>query len=62
MGIAQSVYMSSQADYFDLDGPLLLESDIARGILYDRESIAVDREIIGGPKLRRDVLQKYISE
>jgi L-alanine-DL-glutamate epimerase-like enolase superfamily enzyme len=62
VGIAQSVYMSSQADYFDLDGPLLLESDIARGILYDRESIAVDREIIGGPKLRRDVLQKYISE
>ena len=60
VGIAQSVYMSSQADYFDLDGPLLLESDIARGILYDRESIAVDREIIGGPKLRRDVLQKYI--
>ncbi len=62
VGIAQSVYMSAQADYFDLDGPLLLESDIARGILYDKESIAVDREIIGGPKLRRDVLQKYISE
>jgi len=62
VGIAQSVYMSSLADYFDLDGPLLLEDDIARGIHYDRESIKVDREIIGGPKLRRDVFQKYIAE
>ncbi|HOZ06733.1 MAG TPA: enolase C-terminal domain-like protein [candidate division Zixibacteria bacterium] len=62
VGIAQSVYMSALADYFDLDGPLLLEDDIARGISYHRESINVDREIIGGPKLRRDVLQKYLSE
>ncbi len=62
VGIAQSVYMSSVADYFDLDGALLLENDIAHGILYDRESIEVDREIIGGPKLIRDVLEKYIKE
>ncbi len=62
IGIAQSVYMSSQADYFDLDGPLLLENDIATGIRYDRESIEVDREIIGGPKLRREIVEKYISE
>lgn len=62
VGIAQSVYMSSLADYFDLDGPLLLQQDIARGLKYDRESIEVDREIIGGPKLRRDVLEKYITE
>jgi len=62
VGIAQSVYMSSMADYFDLDGPLLLEDDIARGIRYDRESIEVDREIIGGPKLRRDVVEKYIQD
>ena len=62
VGIAQSVYMSSQADYFDLDGPLLLEDDIARGIYYNKESISVDREIIGGPKLRRDVVEKYITE
>jgi L-alanine-DL-glutamate epimerase-like enolase superfamily enzyme len=62
VGIAQSVYMSSTADYFDLDGPLLLQDDIARGIRYDRESIEVDREIIGGPKLIRDVLEKYITE
>jgi L-alanine-DL-glutamate epimerase-like enolase superfamily enzyme len=61
VGIAQSVYMSSRADYFDLDGPLLLEHDIARGIHYHREAIEVDREIIGGPKLRRDVLQRYIK-
>ncbi|MEW5995280.1 MAG: enolase C-terminal domain-like protein, partial [Candidatus Zixiibacteriota bacterium] len=62
VGIAQSIYMSSQADYFDLDGPLLLEDDIASGIRYDRESIEVDREIIGGPKLRREIVEKYISE
>ncbi len=62
VGIAQSVYLSSLADYFDLDGPLLLEKDIARGITYDREAINVDREIIGGPKLRRDVVEKYILE
>lgn len=62
VGIAQSVYMSSQADYFDLDGPLLLKDDIAHGIKYDRESIEVDREIIGGPKLKRDVVEKYISD
>ncbi len=61
VGIAQSVYMSSRADYFDLDGPLLLKDDIADGIKYDRESIEVDREIIGGPKLKRDVMEKYIS-
>ncbi len=61
VGIAQSVYMSSQADYFDLDGPLLLENDIADGIRYDRESIKVDREIIGGPKLKRGVIEKYIT-
>ncbi|MCK4301937.1 MAG: hypothetical protein KAW91_04155 [candidate division Zixibacteria bacterium] len=62
VGIAQSVYMSSQADYFDLDGPLLLENDIARGIRYDRESIEVDREMIGGPRLKRDVVEKYIQD
>ncbi len=62
VGIAQSVYMSSVADYFDLDGPMLLKNDIARGIRYDRESIEVDREIIGGPKLIRDVLDKYITD
>jgi len=62
VGIAQSLYMSSEADYFDLDGPVLLKDDIAEGIRYDRESIVVDREIIGGPKLKRDVIEKYISE
>jgi L-alanine-DL-glutamate epimerase-like enolase superfamily enzyme len=61
VGISQSVYMSSLADYFDLDGPRLLENDIAEGIRYDKESIEVDREIIGGPKLKRDVIEKYIQ-
>lgn len=58
IGIAQSVYMSSLADYFDLDGPLLLEHDIADGLLYDTDSITTDAEIIGGPKLRPDVIQR----
>jgi L-alanine-DL-glutamate epimerase-like enolase superfamily enzyme len=62
VGIAQSVYMSSRADFFDLDGPLLLETDIARGIHYEREQIEVDREIIGGPKLNREILEQYIQE
>lgn len=62
IGIAQSVYMSSLADYFDLDGPLLLERDIARGIRYNKESIEVDREIIGGPKLRREIVEKFIDK
>lgn len=61
ISMAPSIYMSSLADYFDLDGPLLLEEDLGRGIRYDREAIEVDREIIGGPQLRRDVLQKYSS-
>jgi len=62
VGISQSIYISSVADYFDLDGPMLLEDDIADGIRYDRESIEVDREIIGGPKLKRNVIEKYIQE
>ncbi|MFQ5498065.1 MAG: enolase C-terminal domain-like protein [Candidatus Zixiibacteriota bacterium] len=62
IGIAQSVYMSSQADCFDLDGPLLLKDDLAEGIRYDRESIEVDREIIGGPKLKRDVIERYTTD
>lgn len=62
VGIAQSVYMSSLADYHDLDSPQLLEADIAQGITYNRETIQVDREIIGGPSLKRDVVEKYIRE
>jgi len=62
VGIAQSVYMSSLADYHDLDSPQLLEVDIAQGITYNRETIQVDREIIGGPSLKRDVVEKYIRE
>ena len=61
VGIAQSVYMSSMADYCDLDGPQLLEQDIASGISYQKEQIQVDREIIGGPKLKRDVVEKYLN-
>lgn len=60
VGIAQSVYMSSLAHYHDLDAPQLLENDIAVGIIYDGDTIRVDREIIGGPSLKRDVIEKYI--
>ena len=62
IGIAQSVYMSSLADYHDLDAPQLLETDIAQGIVYDKDTIHVDREIIGGPALKRDVIEKFIRE
>jgi len=62
VGIAQSVYMSSLADYHDLDAPQLLVDDIAQGITYDKETIHVDHEIIGGPSLKRDVIEKYIQE
>ena len=61
VAIAQSLYMSSLADYYDLDGPQLLDEDIASGISYFKESIEVDQEIIGGPKLRREVFEKYIQ-
>ena len=59
---AQSVYMSSLADYHDLDAPQLLETDIAQGIVYEKETIHVDREIIGGPALKREVIEKLIRE
>ncbi len=61
VGIAQSVYMSSLADYHDLDAPQLLQTDIARGLKYHRNTIEVDREIIGGPKLIRDVVERLIQ-
>jgi L-alanine-DL-glutamate epimerase-like enolase superfamily enzyme len=62
VGIAQSVYMSAMADYHDLDSPQLLEDDIAQGITFDKDTIQVDREIIGGPALKRDVVEKYIRD
>ncbi len=62
VGIAQSVYMSAMADYHDLDAPQLLENDIAQGIIYDKDTIQVDREIIGGPALKRDVVEMYIRD
>lgn len=61
VGVAQSVYMSSLADFHDLDAPLHLETDIARGLHFDGDTIKVDREIIGGPKLIRDVVERFIA-
>lgn len=52
IGIAPAVYLSSLADYFDLDGPLLLEENIATGINFNLENVAVAEDIIGGPKLK----------
>jgi len=57
VGISQAVYLSSLADYFDLDGPLLLSSDVATGVDVDDEYITVSEDIIGGPKL----MKEYIS-
>ncbi|UCD16370.1 MAG: hypothetical protein JSV44_07850, partial [Candidatus Zixiibacteriota bacterium] len=52
VAIAPAVYMSSLADYLDLDGPLLLEDDTATGITYIDDNIIIDDTIIGGPKLK----------
>jgi L-alanine-DL-glutamate epimerase-like enolase superfamily enzyme len=60
-GIAPAVYVSSLADYWDLDGPMLLEEDLATGLTFDHEQIRVDREIIGGPRLRRAIIERYAS-
>lgn len=56
VGISQSVYLSSLADYFDLDAPLLLKEDVAEGIRYQLEKISVDEDIIGGPRVKKEFL------
>ena len=56
IGIAPAVYLSSLADYFDLDGPLLLQDEIATGINFNVEKVTVSEDIIGGPKL----IKKYM--
>jgi hypothetical protein len=61
IGISQSIYMSSLADYFDLDGPLLLNEDVATGIVFNLEKISVDENIIGGPKLKKEFLDGRIN-
>jgi L-alanine-DL-glutamate epimerase-like enolase superfamily enzyme len=57
IGISAAVYISSLADYFDLDGPLLLSEDPASGLKYDIDKIIVDDDIIGGPKLKNEYLK-----
>ncbi len=57
IGISQAVYLSSMADYFDLDGPILLKNDISSDIKYDMENISVDSNIIGGPKIEKQYLK-----
>ncbi len=56
VGIAPAVYIGSLVDYFDLDGPLLLEKDISDDINYNKNIIAAGKNIIGGPKINKDVL------
>lgn len=57
IGISQAVYLSSMADYFDLDGPILLQNDISSDIKYDMEKVSVDSNIIGGPKIEKEFLK-----
>ena len=57
IGISQAVYLSSMADYFDLDGPILLKNDISSDIKYDMENISVDSNIIGGPKIEKQFIK-----
>ncbi|MFH2036956.1 MAG: enolase C-terminal domain-like protein, partial [Candidatus Zixiibacteriota bacterium] len=56
IGIAPAVYMADLADYFDLDGPLLLQNDIGEHINFNLDEISVDDNIIGGPKIRNEFL------
>ncbi len=51
VGISQSVYLSSLADYFDLDSPMLIKQDIASGLIYDGHRLMVGEDIMGGPRL-----------
>jgi len=55
VGISPAVYMSSLAQYFDLDGPLLLKDDIADEIDFMLDIITVDENIIGGPKIKSEI-------
>jgi L-alanine-DL-glutamate epimerase-like enolase superfamily enzyme len=56
IGISPAAYLSPLADYFDLDGPILLREDAASGLHYDLDEIRVDENIIGGPKLKREYI------
>ena len=62
VAIAQSVYLASLADFFDLDGPLLIKQDMADGLIYKNESINVDENIIGGPKLKKEFIREHEIE
>lgn len=53
IGISQAIYLSSMADYFDLDGPILLKNDISSDIKYNMENISIDSNIIGGPRVEK---------
>ncbi|MCP4704161.1 MAG: hypothetical protein GY865_06095 [candidate division Zixibacteria bacterium] len=57
IGISQAVYLSSMADYFDLDGPILLKNDISSDIEYNMEKISLNSNIIGGPKIENEYLK-----
>ena len=37
IGSAAIAHLSSLADYLDADGPLLLEDDLATGLMYEKE-------------------------
>ncbi len=58
VGIAPAVYLSSLADYFDLDGPLLMNQDIATGLNFNLEKIEITEDIIGGPKIKDEFLRE----
>ncbi len=56
LGVAPALYLASLADYFDLDGPLLLEKDVAGGVNFILEKIEFGEDIIGGPKVKTEFL------
>ena len=57
IGISQAIYLSSMADYFDLDGPILLKNDISSDIEYNMEKISLNNNIIGGPRIEKEYIK-----
>ncbi len=62
VAVSQAVYLASLGNFFDLDGPLLVRHDTADGLIYKNETINVDENIIGGPKLKKEFIREHEIE
>jgi len=52
IGVVPAFYLTSEADYFDLDSPLLICDDIAESIIYSDEKMTLADSFEYGPKLK----------